>query len=95
MTSQQAVLQNRFRLDRKLYADQHSQTWLAVDTHADQPTEQTCIVRLWPFNADISDESARLLWSREERRVRRLAGMAGVDESLMTLLLSGREEPLG
>lgn len=95
MRSPQTVLQNRFRLNRKLHDDQHSQTWLAVDTHEDQPTEQICIVRLWPFYADRSDESAKVLWSREERRMRRLAGTAGVDESLMTLLLSGREEPSG
>lgn len=89
------LLQNRFRLTRRLYTDPHSHTWLGVDTLEDQPTEQACIIRLWPFSADISDEAARVLWSREERRMRRLAGTAGVDESLMTLVLSGREEPAG
>jgi hypothetical protein len=89
-------LNGQFKRTTRLYQDEHSETWSAVDTAKHlQPCEQQCILRLWPFNADISDNGARVLWSREERRIRRLAGTAHANESLMTLKLSGREEPAG
>lgn len=96
MPTPATFINKRFKLTARLYQDQHSETWAAVDTtEGMQPSEKECILRLWPFDADISDNSARLLWSREERRIRRLVGTAHANECLMTLLLSGREEPTG
>ena len=51
-----------------------------------------CLIRKWTFDPDRLDTAVRTLWNREERRLRRLASLSGVEDSLLTMRDGGLDD---
>ena len=78
------LLHGRLIADSPLTEDAHSKTWLGADEDL-----RPCLIRVWPFGLDRPDTAIRALWSREERRLRRLASISGAEDALLTHLDGG------
>ncbi len=73
------LLHGRLLCTSLLTEDAVSKTFLGRDED-----DCDCLIRVWPFDPDRLDTAVRTLWSREERRLCRLASLSEAEDSLLT-----------
>lgn len=85
-----SLLHGRLTCLELLSEDTLSATWIGSDENGCD-----CLIRVWPIHLDEPDTAVRALWSREERRLRRLASVSGAEDSLLTYCDGGLDKENG
>jgi len=81
------MLAGRLKVDELVRKDGVVTTWLGTNED-----DIRCLIRVWPYDPDRVDTAVRALWSREERRLRRLASLSGAEDALLTLTDAGLDD---
>lgn len=82
--SKTSVLKGRYTLQQKLQVDVHSETWIGTDSD-----DESCLVKLWPFQSEKPDDPARAYWNSELRVIWRVCSSPKAGNSILRIRDAG------